>query len=126
MLVPCVREYLRVSHAESIAGKINDRDLVNLFEAARSLYSDPRNAELGRKHGFELAEIFPRELFRSPIAKVAKFFDYRMKELSISSEPDSPSVQEPPSKVRSWTPESMKNSTVVGKEKSKGPEIEMD
>lgn len=126
MLIPCVREYLRESHAESIVGKINDRDLVNLFEAARSLYSDPRNAELGRKHSFELAEIFPREFFRSPIAKVARFFDYRMKDLSISIEPDSPSVQEPRSKVPSWTLESMINPTAVSKEKSRGHELEMD
>jgi hypothetical protein len=126
MLIPCVQEYLRESHAESIAGKINDRDLVNLFEAARSLYSDPRNAELGRKHDFELAEIFPMEFSRSPIAKVARFFDYRMKDLSISNEPDSPSVQEPRSKVPRWTLESMINPAVVDKEKSKGPELEVD
>jgi len=126
MLIPCVREYLRESHAETIAGKINDRDLVNPFEAARSLYKSPRNAELGSKHDFELAEIFPRELSRSPIAKVAKFFDYRMKELSNSNEPDSPSIQEPRSKMSSWTLESMISPPEAGKGKSKEPEIEMD
>jgi hypothetical protein len=126
MLIPCVREYVRESHAESVAGKISDRDLVNLFEAARSLYKNPRNAELGRKHDFELAEIFPMELSRSPIAKIARFFDYRMKELSDSNEPDPPTVQESQSRMPDWALEFTINPSSLGKEKSKETELEMD
>jgi|HubBroStandDraft_1064217.scaffolds.fasta_scaffold174862_1 hypothetical protein len=128
MLIPCAREYLRESHCESLAGRMTERRVVNLFEAAHSLYRDPGNVELGRKHEFDLLEVFPKELSCSPIAKVARFFEYRMKELSTSNESDSPALRELRPKVPDWTLESMTNPSETSKnrEKSKGPELEID
>jgi hypothetical protein len=128
MLIPCAREYLRGSHADTLAGRMSDRDLVDLFEAARSLFVDPRNAELGKKFDFELTEVFPREFAHSPITKVAKFYEHRMKDLSKSIYSYSPSKVQSRAKAVKLMLESMVSPSAIDKEKekTKGPEIEMD
>jgi hypothetical protein len=127
MLVPCVREYLRESHNESLAGRMTDSQLVNLFEAAYSLCKEPRNAELGRKHGFQLYELFPKELSRSSISKISKFFRFRLPELSKTQ--DSKDLVEGTSNSKSedWTLDSLIFPPGIDKdrEKSKEPEIDL-
>lgn len=128
MLIPCTREYLRGSHVDTLAGRMSGRDLVNLFEAARSLCLEARNAELGRKHDFNLADVFPMEFSHSPIVKVARFYENRMTGLSRTIDPDSPSQEQSRTKAVRLMLESMISPSAIDKdrEKTKGPEIEMD
>ncbi len=78
MLLPCVCEYVREAHNRAIAGEIAERELINLLETARDLYSNEQYRELGKIHGFDLNGIFPDELSESRLEKVVRFAQFRL------------------------------------------------
>ena len=125
MLIPCVREYLRAAHAESLAGRMTERQLVNLFEASRSLRSDPLNLKLGRKHDFDLAEVFPMELSNSQLPKIAQFFRFGMTDPERDNDPTLPGKAK--SKMSEWSLDSLIPPTLKENDrgKSREPEIEI-
>jgi hypothetical protein len=85
----CVRVISERPQGRALAGEITERGLVNLLESARELASTQKYCELAKKHSFDLDGLFPDELAKSKLEKVARIAQFRLSGSILYPGPDS-------------------------------------